>query len=177
MPLIAARPAVLPYIDMVSWVLDRIKRDGCILRGDSSALISCSASNFQRMYRLPAPEQNADEEFMKAFLIKHESLEEWLEEWWDDEDRFKIKTIRLYPVQHFHSAYRDVVVMLCCLFGEKNCNLFRVEWTPIMHVVVEEGKIMNWANILAANFLSMIRRHKDIAKGCEPPYFMSAYLL
>ena len=79
------------------------------------------------MYKLLVPEENANEDFMKAFLIKHESLEEWLEEWWADEDRFKIKTIRLYPVQHFHSTYRDVAVMICRLFGEKNCNLFLVE--------------------------------------------------
>ena len=46
-----------------------------------------------------------------------------------------------------------------------------------MHAVVEEGKIMNWENILAANLLSMIRRHKDTTKGCEPPFFMSVYLL
>ena len=70
---------------------------------------------------------------MKAFFIKHESLEEWLEEWWAYEDRFKIKTIWLYPVQHFHSAYQYVAVMICHLSGEKNCNLFRVEWTSIMH--------------------------------------------
>lgn len=46
-----------------------------------------------------------------------------------------------------------------------------------MHAVVEEGRIMNWENILAANLLGMIKRHKEVAKGCEPPFFMSAYLL
>ena len=76
--MIAARPAILRYTDMVSLVLDRIERDGCILRRDASAFISCSASNFQRTCKLPVPEENVDEDFMKAFLIKHESLEEWL---------------------------------------------------------------------------------------------------
>ena len=105
LPQIVARPAILPYTDMVSWVLDRIGSDGRVLRKDNSILISCSASNFQKMYRLPVPEANADEKFMDAFMTEHESLEEWLKEWWVDEDRFKVKSIRLYHVQHFHSAY------------------------------------------------------------------------
>jgi len=177
LPQIVARPAILPYTDMVSFVLDRIGSDGCVLMKDKFVLISYSASNFQKMYRLPVPEANADEKFMDAFMTEHESLEEWLKEWWADEDRFKVKAIRLYLVQHFHSAYRDTAVMLCRLFGEKNCNLFKREWTPIMHVVVEEGKVMNWANILAANLLSAIRKYKDSVKGHEPPFFMAAYVL
>jgi len=55
LPLIVARPAILPYTDMVLWVLDRIERDGRILRRDAFALISCSTSNFQRMYKLLVP--------------------------------------------------------------------------------------------------------------------------
>ena len=46
-----------------------------------------------------------------------------------------------------------------------------------MHVVVEEGKVMNWANILAVNFLSTIRKYKDAVKENEPPFFMTAYVL
>lgn len=46
-----------------------------------------------------------------------------------------------------------------------------------MHVVVEDGKVMNWANILAVNFLNTIRKYKDVVKGSEPPFFMAAYIL
>lgn len=67
--------------------------------------------------------------------------------------------------------------MMCRLFSEKNYNLFRRESTPIMHVVVEEGKIMNWANILVAIFLNAIRRRKDASRGQEPPFYIAAYLL
>jgi len=46
-----------------------------------------------------------------------------------------------------------------------------------MHAVVEEGKIMNWDNILVANFLGDVKIHKDAPKGKEPPFYMAAYLL
>lgn len=113
LPQTVARPAILPYTDMVSWVLDCIGSNGHALRKDNYVLISCSTSNFQKMYRLPIPEANANEKFMDAFMTEHESLEEWRKEWWVDEDRFKVKAIRLYLVEHFHSAYRDTAVMLC----------------------------------------------------------------
>jgi len=78
LPLVAARLAMLSYTYMVSWVLDQIERGGHVLKKDASALISCSALSYQMMYKLPVAEENADENFMRTFSVKHESLEEWL---------------------------------------------------------------------------------------------------
>jgi len=168
---------MLPYTYMVSWVLDQIEKYGRILKIDTIVLISCSATNYHSIYKLPPPVVKLDDAFMKVFASKRENFEECLREWWYKEDEFKTKTIRLYPIQHFHPAYQDVAVMMCRLFGVKNCNLFRREWTPIMHIVVEEGNIMNWANILVANLLNAIRRRKYAPRGQEPPFYMAAYLL
>ena len=67
--------------------------------------------------------------------------------------------------------------MLCRLLGEKNCNTFRKDWVPFMHVVVEEGKILNWANLLAEAMLRNLRKYLEAPAESKPPFYMSAYLL
>ena len=67
--------------------------------------------------------------------------------------------------------------MICRLMGEKNCNLFRKEWVPIMHAVVEEGKILNWANLLAEVMQKTLRKYLEAPTEAKPPFYMSAYLL
>jgi len=47
----------------------------------------------------------------------------------------------------------------------------------MMYVVVEEGTILNWSNILASNLLYTVKRRKDAPRGQEPPFYMAAYLL
>ena len=67
--------------------------------------------------------------------------------------------------------------MFCRLFGEKNCNSFRKEWVPFMHAVVEEGRVLNWACLLAEAMLKNLRKHLEAAPDTKPPFYMSAYLL
>ena len=68
-------------------------------------------------------------------------------------------------------------MMICRLMGEKNCNLFRKEWVPIMHAIVEEGKILNWANLLAEVMQKTLKKYLEAPSDTKPPFYMSAYLL
>ena len=46
-----------------------------------------------------------------------------------------------------------------------------------MHAVVEEGRIMNWDNILVSNLLGVLKKHKDAPRGKDPLFYTVAYLL
>lgn len=68
-------------------------------------------------------------------------------------------------------------MMLYRLTGNKNYNLFRKKWIPLMHAVVEEGKILNWASLLAEAMQKALKSHIEAPSEAKPPFFMSAYLL
>jgi len=140
-------------------------------------VLHCSTVKFNTIYKLPSPEEKADDDFMKAFGTEYENYEECIKEWWYDEEDFKTRTLSFYPIQNFHPTYHDAAAMMCRLFGEKNCNMFKHEWTPVKHVVVEDGQVMNWANILVANSLGVVKKYKDAPRGKETPFYMATYLL
>lgn len=141
MHLVAAWPALLPYHDMTRWVLSRCRAKGIISKADGSNLVSYVAENVASIYGLPRPECVADEAYVKAFSVKHPEYDNWLKEWWHDSDSFKPTSLHTYRIQDFHEDYRPTAIMLYRLMGERNCNTFRKDWVPFMHVVVEEGKI------------------------------------
>lgn len=177
LPLIAAWTTILPYHDMTRWILSRCHVKGVVLKGDGTNLVSFAPENFTAIYRLPPPKESVDEAYMKAFAGRHPNFDECIQEWWFDDDAFKPSPLRVYRVQNFHEDFRPVVVMLCRLMGEKNCNLFRREWVPYMYAVVEHGWILNWANILADVMQKVLRRYLEASEGSKPSFFMYAYLL
>lgn len=67
--------------------------------------------------------------------------------------------------------------MLCRPMGERNCKSFQKDWIPFMHAVVEEVKILNWANLLAEAILKNLRKYMDAPAESKPPFYMSTYLL
>lgn len=46
-----------------------------------------------------------------------------------------------------------------------------------MYAVVEQGRILNWANILADVMQKVLRKYLEAPEGAKPPFYMSAYLL
>lgn len=46
-----------------------------------------------------------------------------------------------------------------------------------MHAVVEEGKVLNWASLMAETMLKNLEKHMEAAPDSKPPFYMSAYLL
>lgn len=46
-----------------------------------------------------------------------------------------------------------------------------------MYVVVEDGRILNWANLLADIMHKALRKYLEVQEGSKPLFYMSAYLL
>lgn len=177
LPLIAARPTLLPFHDMTRWILSRCHAKGVVLKAYGSNLISFAPDNVSAIYRLPKLEDIADEAYMKAFAGRHPDYDDCIQEWWFDDDAFKPSPLRVYQVQNFHEDYRLVAIMLCRLMGEKNCNIFKKEWVPYMYAVVEQGRVLNWANILADVMQKVLRKYLEVSEVAKPQFYMFSYLL
>lgn len=175
--LLAARPALLPWHDMTRWVLSRCHAKGIISKADGSNLVSFASGNVANIYVLPTPEHVVDDAYLKAFNEEHPDINDWLQEWWYDDRDFKPTSHRTCRIQDFGKSYRPVAMMICRLMGEKNCNIFRKKWVPIMHAAAEEGRILNWASMLAEVMQKELRKHIEAPEEAKPPFYMSAYLL
>ena len=162
---------------MTRWVLSRCRAKGVITKADGSSLVSFAEENVASIYGLLRPECVADEAYVKAFAAEHPDYNECLEEWWHDDNSFKPNSLCTCRVQDFHEDYQLVAIMLYRLMGEKNCNTFRKEWVSFMHTIVEDGKVLNWENLLAEVMQKTLRKYLEAPAESKPPFFMSAYLL
>ena len=90
---IAARPRILPYTDMVRWVLDSTDISDIQFRTPAQELIgSFTTEDMRLMYKLPEPHAPYNKQFMEEFARKHANLSEWTQEWTKrDEPLKKIK--------------------------------------------------------------------------------------
>ena len=110
--LIEARPTILPYTDMISWVLAHTTDAGQVVNDSDVVIASFKPTNLARIYKLPNPEVVLDKEFMDAFIVAHSDYDKFIKEWWYDEEAFKPKSTWLYSIHHFQAPYRCVVAMI-----------------------------------------------------------------
>ena len=74
---IAARPRILPYTDMVKWVLDSTDISDRQFRTPSEELIgSFTTEDLRLMYKLPEPRVTYNKQFMEYFSREHANLVE-----------------------------------------------------------------------------------------------------
>lgn len=81
LPLIVARPTILPYHDMTRWILSRCRAKGVMVKADGTNLVSFTLENFTAIYRLPPLEESADEAYMKAFAGRHPNFDDCIQDW------------------------------------------------------------------------------------------------
>ena len=79
---VAARPKILPFIDMVKWVIDHLNiadRKLKYSKGEDLGLFG--AEDLKAMYHLPSPQQKYDKDFLQSFRIEHPNLMKFIKEW------------------------------------------------------------------------------------------------
>ena len=66
---IVARPKILPYTDMVKWILDSAKIKNRQFKAHGQGLIgSFAAQDLKLMYHLPEPQETYNKQFMEKFI-------------------------------------------------------------------------------------------------------------
>ena len=74
---IAARPKILPYTDMIKWILDNAEMNNRQFKIQGHGLIgSFVAQDLNLMYHLPEPQATYNAQFVKKFVVENPNLSE-----------------------------------------------------------------------------------------------------
>ena len=74
---IAARPKILPYTDMIKWILDSTEMKNRQFKIQGQGLIgSFAAQDLKLMYHLPEPQATYNTQFIEKFVAENLNLSE-----------------------------------------------------------------------------------------------------
>ena len=91
---VAARPNILPYIDMVKWVIDHFNIEDRTFKDSKGENIDSFRVEYLRtMYHLPVPQRNYEKYFLQIFREKHLDLMKLINKW--NEDQVKLNKDKL----------------------------------------------------------------------------------
>ena len=158
---IAARPRILPYTDMVRWVLDSTDISDRQFRTPSEELIgSFTIEDLRLMYKLPEPQATFNRQFMEEFAKEHSNLAECTKEWTKRSELLKKNRQGMYITGSLTSPYCVTAAMLCRLFGKPDINMILPEWLPLLNAAVN-STIADWAKILYDNLTTAIFHYRS----------------
>ena len=128
---IAARPRILPYTDMVKWVLDSTDITDRKFRPQGQELIGSFTPEYLRlMYYFPEPQATYNKQFMEKFAKENANLAECTKEWSRRDEPLKKDKHGMYSTGSLTSPYCFAAAMLCRLFGKPDINKFCLNGFP-----------------------------------------------
>jgi hypothetical protein len=92
-------------------------------------------------YNLPKPDSPLNEKLLDAFKEENKDMFEAIQNWWEEGVSFAPKKRRVFSIHHMKGPYMLLASMICKMHEEVKCTHFRLEWTPIVHYVVDKGNI------------------------------------
>jgi len=129
---INSRPTVLPYCDMVRWIICHTDVSTCTIVNSSRNIVgSFRKEDISNMYKLIPPTVCLDDNFMKNFIEKEVVGEEMqmvdlIREWWDDSNALKIIVNKIYSIPILKRPPMLVATILFRLYGEKYYFKFKL---------------------------------------------------
>jgi len=176
---IEARTKVLPYNDVVRWVIESINITYKTFFTIYVRMFgSFRVEDIKAMYHFLEQEKR----YNKAFLefAKENAIElDHIRKWRNFPTKHKHESFVMYSVDSLSSPYCYVGAMMCRLFGVHDSARFSIEMVPLMETVIN-GYIMDWETILSdkmANQILDYRKNRFVITWVIPPFYMSAYIM
>ena len=153
---IAARPKIVPYTDMVKWILDSTEIRNRQFKVHGQGLIgSFTAQDLKLMYYLPEPQATYNKQFMEKFVKENQNLAETTKDWSKKDEPLKKDKHSIYNTSSLTSLYCFATAMLCRIFGMPDINKFSSEWLPLLDAATN-ATIVDWAKFLSDNLVTAI---------------------
>jgi hypothetical protein len=184
MHLVATRPRLLPYYDMIRWALDHVDLPSRTILNDRWARIGTfRPEHIQAMYKLPATsEYILGKEFFEEFKEKEciefdKTLPGLIKDWVSRSSTFRVNNEGVYSISSLEPNYRYVAMIICRLFEAEDTAHFLVQWVPLIFRVAE-GSSFDWAKILSDNLFNKITEYQEQKAAGKPSrFYMSAYIM
>jgi len=142
---ISTRPKILPYTDMVKWIIDDVYISDKELKTTSQEFIgSFTPDKLRLMYHLPEPQAIYNRQSVEKFTKENEDQVECMKNWSNNEERLKKDKNGMYTTDSLSAPFYFSTAMLCRLFGKPDNTKFLLEWLPLIDAAVNTT-IMNWA--------------------------------
>ena len=184
MHLVAARPRLLPYPDMIRWALDHIDLPTRTIVSDQKKMVgSFRPDHIQAMYKLPGTcEYTHGKEFLEDFKKKEcdefdRTLPGLIRDWVSRSALFKVNSEGVYSISSLEPNFMYVAMMACRLYGKEDTAHFVIHWVPLIYRVAE-GFSFNWSKMLSDNLHSRVTEYREKKAAGKPAgFFMSAYIM
>lgn len=122
---IATQPKIIPYTDMVKWVIDEANISYREFKTRSQEVMgSFTMDNLQFMYLLPEPQVIYNRKFVEKFAKEKDNLMDYTHSWLNNEDKIKKDKNGMSSTSFVCPPYSFATAMLCRLFGRLDSTMF-----------------------------------------------------
>lgn len=127
--IIGAREKILPYTDMVRWVVENLTiKDRKFRNSRMEHMGSFKAEDLKKMYHIPDPRDIYENSYLANFAKKNKEPFKIIQGWRVLENKFKFDKTGMYPIASLANPYNYATAMLCRLYGLPNNAKFSIEW-------------------------------------------------
>ena len=114
---LAARPAILPYNEVVKWIVEHADpKSHCLNNSRGLEIANFRPKLFTKAYALKMVRQPLTTEFAQTSKSRF-NFEEMLKSWMHQPSKFSKRSDKLYPVTWFKEPYSLFAAMLCILYA------------------------------------------------------------
>lgn len=170
---IATRTRILPYNDLVRWVIESINiTDRAFFTADGRMFGLFREEDIKNMYHFAGPEKHYKKAFIKAFSKQNDVESDPIKQWRYYPKKHKHESLGIYFVDSLASPHCYVGAMICRLFGVSESARFSIEIVPLTEAVVN-SYIMDWETILfdrMANHILDYRRNNFVTTRVIPRF-------
>ena len=161
--LIAAKPIILPYNDVVKSIFKHINLGmRSVISEGRVSIAYLQPYSFKIMFKLKKIQVLLNKTFLDEYRAKEFNLVKKLKDWWTEYKAFLEKNNWMYSTQYLRYPYRFMKTMIFMLYGEEGSSCFKIKWNPLVHRVVDTWHDFNWVSILSVNLLCFTRAIKKV---------------
>jgi hypothetical protein len=163
---IVARPQLLPYFDMIRWVLDHVDiLTRMIINEQKVTIGTFKPKHLREMYKLSTtPNLTHNDKFLEGFKKKEcDQYEIFLSylitDWVSHPVKFRADTNKIYSISSLEPQFKYIAMMTWRLYGKEDTTRFFLPWVPLIHMVAE-GFSFDWAKLLSNSLTSRITKYR-----------------
>ena len=177
---IATRGKLLPYTDLVRWVIKSINIiDRAFFTADGRMFGTFKPEDVKKMYHLSDPQKHYNKAFLEAFTKENDVEFDPIKQWRHFPNKHKHESSGMYSMDSLASPYCYVGAMICRLFGAFESARFSIEMVPLIEATINSF-IMDWATILSDKMANQILdyiRNRYVTTRIIPSFYMRAYIM